>query len=200
MRINRVEAFSDGVFAVAITLLVLQFAVPEVQSGKLYAALVGQWPNLAAYVASFLTIGVMWVNHHTVLSHLKAVDRGILFINLVLLLFVVLVPYPTALLGHYLPSAQNGSVAAAFYAVIMTCISIGFQALVRWSVNHPKLLKPGIDSDRIRAALPRYSIGLVVYAASIGLAFVSAWLVVALYAAAAIYYSFNQLASSDRLS
>jgi uncharacterized membrane protein len=189
------EAFSDGVFAVAITLLVLQFTVPEVQSGRLFASLVGQWPNLATYAASFLTIGVMWVNHHTVLSHLKAVDRTIQFINLVLLLFVVLVPYPTALLGHYLQSRQDGAVSAAFYGSVMTCISIGFQALVRWSVNHPKLLNPGIDPDRIRAALPGYSIGLLVYAASIGLAFVSAWLVVAFYVAAAVYYAFNQLPS-----
>jgi uncharacterized membrane protein len=187
------EAFSDGVFAVAITLLVLQFTVPEVQSGGLSAALLGQWPGLLAYAASFLTIGVMWVNHHAALSHLKTVDRAILFINLVLLLFVVLVPYPTALLGHYLRSGQDSAVAAAFYGVIMTCIAIGFQALVGWAATHPNLLKPGIDAARMRSALPRYAIGLVVYAASIGLAFVSAWLVVGFYAAAALYYAFNQL-------
>src|SRR5216683_1035536 len=115
MNTSRLEAFSDGVFAVAITLLVLQFTIPEVESGKLLAKVLGQWPQLVTYVASFLTVGVVWVNHHTVFRNLRAVDRTIQFINLVLLMTVVLLPYPTALLGRYLNSGQNGSVAAAFY-------------------------------------------------------------------------------------
>ena len=75
MRTSRVEAFSDGVFAVAITLLVLQFIPPEVQSGKLLSALLRQWPQLVTYTASFLTVGVVWVNHHTIFRGLKEVDR-----------------------------------------------------------------------------------------------------------------------------
>ncbi|TMC94959.1 MAG: DUF1211 domain-containing protein, partial [Chloroflexi bacterium] len=113
MNTTRLEAFSDGVFAVAITLLVLQFTVPEVGSGQLLGKVLGQWPQLVTYVASFLTVGVVWVNHHTIFRNLRAVDRTIQFINLVLLLTVVLLPYPTALLGRYLNSGQNGSVAAA---------------------------------------------------------------------------------------
>ena len=84
MNTSRLEAFSDGVFAVAITLLVLQFTVPEVVSGKLLANLLGQWPQLVTYIASFLTVGVVWVNHHTIFRNLRAVDRTIQFINLVL--------------------------------------------------------------------------------------------------------------------
>jgi uncharacterized membrane protein len=194
MTVSRVEAFSDGVFAVAITLLVLQFAVPDVQSGKLLAELLRQWPLLITYVASFLTVGVIWVNHHTIFSGIKQTDRTLQFINLILLLFVVLVPYPTQLLAHYLQSYPNGSVAAAFYGIVMTGMGISFQAIVRWVLWHPHLLKPKVDPARIRAALPRFSIGLFVYVASIGLAFVNAWLVVALYAISAIYYAFNQLA------
>ena len=114
MSTSRLEAFSDGVFAVAITLLVLQFVDPGLQSGKLLPRLLGQWPQLATYGASFLTIGVIWVNHHTIFKGIRQVDRTIQFINLVLLLTVVLVPYPTALLGRYLNSGVDGSVAAAF--------------------------------------------------------------------------------------
>src|SRR6266853_525662 len=193
MSTSRVEAFSDGVFAVAITLLVLQFIVPDVQSGKLLAALLGQWPQLVTYVASFLTVGVVWVNHHTIFRGLKAVDRTIQFINLVLLLTVVLVPYPTELLGRYLNSGQNASVAAAFYAIVMTAMSISFQVLVAYALTHPKLLRPEVKATSVRSVIPRFGLGLVTYALAIGLSFLSATLVVALFAATAVYYAFNQL-------
>ncbi len=193
MNTSRLEAFSDGVFAVAITLLVLQFTVPEVESGKLLAKVLGQWPQLVTYVASFLTVGIVWMNHHTIFRNLRAVDRTIQFINLVLLLTVVLVPYPTALLGRYLNSGLNGSVAAAFYAVVMTVMAISFQCLVGWALTHPNLLRPEVHGARVGEVLPRFALGLVLYAVSIGLAFVSSWLVVALYVFNAIYYAFNQL-------
>jgi len=194
---SRLEAFSDGVFAVAITLLVLQFTVPEVASGKLLANLLGQWPQLVTYVASFLTVGVVWVNHHTIFRNLRAADRTIQFINLVLLLTVVLVPYPTALLGRYLNSGLDGSVAAAFYAVVITVMAISFQSLAAWALTHPNLLRPEIQGARVGTVLPRFALGLVIYAVSIGLAFVSTWLVVALYAFNAIYYAFNQLSWTE---
>lgn len=193
MSTSRVEAFSDGVFAVAITLLVLQFVVPDVQSGKLLAALLGQWPQLVTYVASFLTVGVVWVNHHAIFKGLRAVDRTIQFINLVLLLCVVLVPYPTELLGHYLNSPQDGSVAAAFYAVVMTMMSISFQVLVAWALTHPQLLQAEVRVRNLRSVIPRFGLGLITYAVSIALAFVSAPLVVAIYGITAVYYAFNQL-------
>ncbi len=198
MSTSRVEAFSDGVFAVAITLLVLQFTIPEVESGKLLAKVLGQWPQLVTYVASFLTVGVVWVNHHTIFRNLRAVDRTIQFINLVLLMTVVLVPYPTALLGRYLNSGFDGSVAAAFYAVVMTAMAIAFQFLVAWALTHPNLLRPEVQGARVGTVLPRFALGLVTYAVSIGLAFVSTWLVVALYAFTAIYYAFNQLSWEER--
>ena len=110
-----------------------------------------------------------------------------------LLLFIVLVPYPTQLLGYYVNSGVDGSVAAGFYAVVMTGMGITFQVLVAWAVTHPQLLKPSVNIVAVRATVPRYSLGLLVYAASIGLAFVNAWFVIALYALSAIYYAFNQL-------
>ncbi|HEV2028329.1 MAG TPA: TMEM175 family protein [Candidatus Dormibacteraeota bacterium] len=193
MNTTRLEAFSDGVFAVAITLLVLQFIAPDVQSGRLLAALLRQWPQLVTYVASFLTVGVLWVNHHTIFRGLQSIDRTIQFINLALLLTVVLVPYPTELLGRYLTSGLDGSVAAAFYGLVMTVMAVAFQALVAWALTHPNLLRPEVNVRRVRSVIPRFGLGLIVYAMSIPLAFVSAWLVVVLFAAIAIYYAFNQL-------
>jgi uncharacterized membrane protein len=194
---SRLEAFSDGVFAVAITLLVLQFIGPEVQSGGLLRALLAQWPQLVTYVASFLTVGVLWVNHHTIFRGLHSIDRTIQFINLALLLAVVLVPYPTELLGRYLTSSQDGPVAAAFYGLVMTVMAVAYQALVAWALTHPNLLRPQVNVRRVRSVIPRFGLGLVVYAMSIPLAFVSAWLVVVLFAAIAIYYAFNQLPWMD---
>ena len=193
MSTSRLGAFSDGVFAVAITLLVLQFSVPQAQSGQLLSSLLGQWPQLVTYTASFLTVGVLWVNHHAIFNGLRRVDRTIQFINVILLLTVVLVPYPTQLLGHYLNSGSDGSIAAAFYGVVMTLMSICFQALVAWALTHPDLLEPSVRARRLSSVIPRFGVGLISYAASIGLAFVSAWLVVAIYAATAVYYAFNQI-------
>src|SRR5436309_13539589 len=98
MRTNRVEAFSDGVLAMAITLLILEISVPDVKGDDLLDALGHQWPSYVAYVVSFLTIGIMWVNHHALFDHIRIVDRGLLFVNLFLLLAIAFVPFPTALL------------------------------------------------------------------------------------------------------
>ncbi len=193
MSTSRLEAFSDGVFAVAITLLVLQFVDPGAKNGELLSKLLGQWPQLATYGASFLTIGVIWVNHHTIFKGIREIDRTIQFINLVLLLLIVLVPYPTELLGRYLNSGQNASVAAAFYAIVMTAMSISFQVLVAYALTHPKLLRPEVKATSVRSVIPRFGLGLVTYALAIGLSFLSATLVVALFAATAVYYAFNQL-------
>jgi uncharacterized membrane protein len=193
MNTSRVEAFSDGVFAVAITLLVLQFAVPDAKSGQLLSKVLEQWPQLITYAASFLTIGVVWVNHHAIFRGIRAVDRTIQFINLVLLLLVVLVPYPTELLGRYLNSGRNGSAAAAVYAVVMTAMSICFQVLVVYALTHPHLLRPEVQVRSLRSVMPRFGLGLVTYAVAIGLSFVSATVVVAIFGFTAVYYAFNQL-------
>src|SRR6266566_22821 len=112
MATGRLEAFSDGVFAIAITLLVLDLAVParnRSEPGGLAAALGHQWPSYFAYLVSFLIIGIIWVNHHTVFDTVRLVDRPVLFANLALLLVVSALPFPTRLLAEYLtagPDAQ----------------------------------------------------------------------------------------------
>ena len=103
MSSRRTEAFSDGVFAIAITLLVLDLAVPPLQESErdgLAAALGHEWPSYFAYLVSFLVVGIIWINHHTMLTLLERVDRPVLFANLMLLLTVSVIPFPTRLLAE----------------------------------------------------------------------------------------------------
>jgi uncharacterized membrane protein len=93
---SRTEAFSDGVFAIAATLLVLELKVPHVEPGGLWDALLEQWPSYATYVVSFLIIGIIWVNHHAVMERIRRVNRRLLFMNLVFLMVVAVIPFPTA--------------------------------------------------------------------------------------------------------
>ncbi len=114
----RLEAFSDGVIAVAITLLALDLTVPQPGHGELFAQLGDHWPQFAAYAVSFFTIGIIWVNHHARVSMIAVVDRTVLFINLVLLMFVVLIPFATATMATYLTSTNEEShIATAVYYV-----------------------------------------------------------------------------------
>src|SRR6476660_4703305 len=102
MSTERTETFSDGVFAIAITLLVLQIGVPKPGSGSLARALGEQWPAYASYLVSFFTIGIIWINHHAVFASLERSDRGLLLLNLLLLAWVALIPWPTDLIAEYM--------------------------------------------------------------------------------------------------
>jgi uncharacterized membrane protein len=117
---NRLEAFSDGVFAIAITLLVIELHTPEVgEGGSLAAALWAQWPSYVAYLVSFLTIGVIWLNHHRVFTQVALVDGPLLVLNLVVLLWTALIPFPTAVVARYLgQGGEHAETAVAFYLAL----------------------------------------------------------------------------------
>jgi uncharacterized membrane protein len=125
VRKSRAEAFSDGVFAVAATVLVFNLADPKVGSG-LGQALVSEWPSYAAYAISFSTIVVIWVNHHAVLDALERLDRRLLFINGLVLLTVAAIPFPTGLLAHYLQAGHDQTAASVAYGLTMTTMSVAF--------------------------------------------------------------------------
>ena len=127
MATNRLENFSDAVFAIAITLLVLEINVPT--GDRLWHELAGEWPSFAGYAVSFAVIGIIWINHHAVLDHLRRADRGILVLNLVLLLWIGFLPFPTALLAEHLKSGAGEEVAAAVYSGAMTLMGASFGAL-----------------------------------------------------------------------
>src|SRR5215472_3436954 len=123
---RRAEAFSDGVFAVAITVLV--FDLLSIGRGALTArVLLDAWPSYFAYVVSFLTIGIMWINHHTILAHVNRVDRPLLVLNLLLLMGIVAIPFPTALVSEHL-GKPGASAATVTYGLVMIAISAGFAA------------------------------------------------------------------------
>ena len=125
---GRVETFSDGVFAIAITLLVLTIAQPS-DFGRLAHQLVNRWPSLAAYVVSFTVIGIMWVNHHTIFTHLRVVNRGLFYFNLLLLMTIVFIPYPTEVFGEALSRRHGATTAAVFYSATMTINALAWASL-----------------------------------------------------------------------
>jgi uncharacterized membrane protein len=189
---ERLEAFSDAVIAIAITLLVLEIHVPDVGSGGLISALWHDWPSFVAYTVSFVVIGLIWVSHHAMFERIAAIDRALLFINLLLLLGVAFIPFPTALLAAYVrEGGTNASIAAAVYSTTMTAIGLIF-TLMWWHLyRHPDLLAEGITQDRVRLSVRRSLVGPGVYAASIGLAFISAPACFVVYALVAFYFAWG---------
>jgi uncharacterized membrane protein len=197
METTRVEAFSDGVFAIAITLLVLNLAVPAAGKphGRLAHQLGLEWPSYAAYVVSFLVIGIIWVNHHSMFRMIVRADRPLLFLNLMLLLVVAVIPFPTGLLAGYIRHGPaDAHLAAAVYSATMLVMSFCFAALWLW-VTRPGggLLHERLDPGAGRAALQRFGLGTLVYALAIALSFLSAVLTLVFHFVIAMYYVFDQL-------
>jgi uncharacterized membrane protein len=193
---RRTEAFSDGVFAIAITLLVLDLVVPSRQEAAehgLAQALAHEWPAYFAYLVSFLIVGIIWVNHHTVFDKIRLVDRPVLFANLALLLVVSLIPFPTRLLSDYLTAGADSHVAAAVYSATMLAMGLAYSVLWWTITRDARLLHEGADPKASRAALRRFGLGNIFYVATIGLSFVNATATLAMHGALAIYYCFDQL-------
>jgi uncharacterized membrane protein len=190
---KRTEAFSDGVFAIAATLLVLELKVPHVEQGGLSDALLERWPSYATYVVSFLTIGIIWVNHHAVMERIKSVDRLLLFLNLVFLMAVAAIPFPTALLADYLRAGHDEGLASAIYGATMAVMGIAFGIVWAYAVLSDDLLYDGIDPDRARRSLLIFASGNPLYLLAIGVSLLSAELALAIYALLALFYLFDVL-------
>jgi uncharacterized membrane protein len=204
---RRAESFSDGVFAVAITVLIFNL-LPIGRGGLSYRVLGEAWPQYAAYVVSFLTIGIMWMNHHTLFGHVRLIDRPLLVLNLLLLMGIVAIPFPTALVAEHLtgPNRTGGPVAAVVYGVVMIVISLCYNAIWEYLVHRAEALGssstrqmlrdaiPGFGSSPPLSRIPRWSLGLIGYLAGVLLAaFVSAAASLAVYGALAVWYLFDHL-------
>jgi uncharacterized membrane protein len=188
---NRLEAFSDGVIAVAITLLVLNLNVPDPASTTDLAHALGrQWPLYAAYITSFITIGIIWINHHAMISRLRQADRMILALNLLLLLWIAVLPFATNLMATYLKQPHGQHLAAAIYSGSLLAMSITFSALNR-HILFPKshLLALELAPERRREIFVRSITGLVPYAIATALAPVSAYVTLAICGAVAAFYA-----------
>jgi TMEM175 potassium channel family protein len=187
---NRLEAFSDGVIAVAITLLVLGITVPAGGRGTLSHALLERWPEYAAYVVSFLTIGIIWINHHVMIGRLREADHVILILNLVLLMTIGILPFATDLMAHYLRRSEGQSLAAAVYAGCFGLMAIAFGTLNRHLlIDKAHLLKVEMALDQRKLILRRSTLGLVPYVVATGFAFVSPYLTLAICGALALFYA-----------
>jgi uncharacterized membrane protein len=190
MRTNRLEAFSDGVFAIAITLLVLELRVPEGAGDHLAHELARQWPSYLAYLVSFLVIGIIWMNHHAVVDHLREADRPLMALNLFLLLWTSLIPWPTRLVAEYMREGGDPErVAALIYAGTMTMMGFAFGLLWRYATSHRDLLAVDLSEAEIARRTRRFTIGAPIYAVSILVALFSAPACLVIIAALAVYYA-----------
>jgi uncharacterized membrane protein len=190
------EAFSDGVFAVAITLLALDLKPGEGSTLGEQLTARSAVAHYAAYVVSFLVIGIIWVNHHSVFRQVAQVDRTLLFLNLSLLLFVAAIPFTTALLAEHLTEAADSHPAAFAYSAVMFLMGISFGVLWWWVVRGGRLLERPLSRADERAALRRFAVGNLAYLALMGLAFVSAVATLAGHLLVAIYYILDQVRQS----
>ena len=156
---GRVEAFSDGVLAIAVTLLVLDLRPPQHAPGQLVAGLLGQWPAYLGYVASFLYIAVIWLNHHQTFARIRTVDRGLHFANIAVLFTVALLPFPTAVLADALREGNraDAGAAVALYAAIAALMCASWWWLFGYLYRHPDLVHDEhvayFPQGRVRAAV-----------------------------------------------
>jgi TMEM175 potassium channel family protein len=193
MPTGRLEAFSDGVFAIAITLLVLEIKVPANAGGRLAHALGTQWPSYLAYVVSFLVIGIIWINHHAVIDHLRRADLALMGLNLFLLLWIGVIPWPTRLVAEYMrEGGEPERVAALVYAGTMTMMGVAFGLLWTYASSDRRLLGSDLSDAEIKRRTRRFTLGAPIYAASIVVALFSAPACLAIIAGLAVYYALPQ--------
>lgn len=188
---GRIEAFSDCVFSIAITLLILEIKVPpaaDVQTyGTLLNALLRQWPSYLAYVLSFMSVLIMWMNHHKLFRHIHRSDHLFLVLNGLLLMAVTVVPFPTALLAAFITGAQ-GKTAAAVYSGVFLIIAILFHAVWSYASYRNRLLARTHDVQSVAAISRQYRFGPLMYLIALLLAFVSVWASVGMCMALAVFF------------
>jgi uncharacterized membrane protein len=169
---------------------VLEIKVPEHPKNGLGQALLDQWPTYASYVVSFFVIGIIWMNHHAVFDHLVRADRTLLFLNLLLLLWVGLLPWPTNVLGQYMrEGGADERVAAILYTGVMTLLGASFGLLWTYATRHRELLGDTLSDAEIRVRTRRFTAGTPVYAFAMLVALVSAPVCLLINALLAVYYA-----------
>ena len=195
---SRLEAFSDGVFAVAITLLVLNFVIDGPKGPhELLFQLKHLWPTFLAYLVSFFMIGIIWVNHHVLVRSIVLVDRTLLFLNLVLLLFVVLIPFATEIVADYrLARNWDAEISVAVYAAVFFGMSIGFSSIFEWTLHGERVSQP-LPPERHWPARIRFVIGGLVYLVAFGVALLNAVAGFVLIALVAVYYIVERTPTSS---
>ena len=197
----RIEAFSDGVFAIAITLLVLELKVPkpsELNGESLLFALRGEWHSYVAFLGGFGAILIMWFNHHMLFNYIRRVDTWMPYLNGFLLMTICVVPWPTALLAEYWGDPQEKS-AAIVFSGWMVLLAIAFNALWRYSTHKGRLLAHDVDMTQVNKITRQYSFGPIMYLVAFGLAFYNATASVMLCMVMAAFFTCSEAFDTRRL-
>jgi uncharacterized membrane protein len=178
MKKERLEAFTDGVYAIVITLLILDIRIPAVRPEALGAALIAMLPQVFTYVLSFFVIALYWFSHHRVAQQVKLVDGTFVWLNMIWLLFVTIMPFPTALLGRYplLP------IPIAIYGADLILANVTGFIILAYMNAHPELCYTIIDGKVLRSQVPVYALTNGTYIVAIGFGWYFPWLSYALYA------------------
>lgn len=188
----RTEAFSDGVFAIAITLLVLDLKVPSPADASdasgLVTRLLAEWPGYVGYLLSFVMIGIMWANHHNIFRYIRRTDNTFVILNILFLLCVSFVPFPTGVLARFLVVPQDRAVATAFYAATLTMTGVTYNVLWRYAVHGHRLLAEGVRPEVIQRINRQFLAGPVMYAVATAAAFVSVTVSLGIIALLALLY------------
>jgi uncharacterized membrane protein len=191
METNRVESFSDAVFAFAITVLVLAIGVPEA-GAPLGPSLVELWPSYLAYIMSFVVIGAIWINHHAMFRHIVRADAWVLMLNLLQLLFIAFLPFPTAVLAQAFLSGIDEPLATAFYGVTLAALGVSVTATWAYASRDHQLLDDRITPEKARRLLRRYLVGPVFYAVAAAVGLVMPLLAVAMFVGLNVYFLLPQ--------
>ncbi len=184
METERLETFSDGVFAIAATLLILEIQLPP--TGSVTQGLLDLWPSYLAYAISFLTIGIMWINHHSICKQVDRVDRTFLAINVVFLMVIAFLPFPTSVLASHLH--QDAKAAVFFYGLTNVLMAVMFNAVWFYASIGRRLISADADERTISGISRAFRPGVPLYALATLSALVSSWLALALFAGLALFY------------
>ena len=186
---SRLETFADGVFAIAATLLILNVDAQVGEgSGAIGHRLLEIWPSYIAYAVSFVTIGIIWSNHHTVMNQLGRVDRTFLLLNVFLLMCVAFLPFPTRLVAEHVRNRHELQPAALAYGATMTVMAVTYIALWLYAARNGRLLRPDSDPRTVSGITRSYLPGSPLYLTATLIAFASPLASVALFAAIALFY------------
>jgi len=181
---NRLEAFSDGIFAFAATLLILNLAVSGHPLGQ---QLLDIWPSYVAYAVSFITIGIIWTNHHTVMHQLAHVDRFFLMVNVLFLMFIAFIPFPTRLLALNLQS-EGAQAAAITYGITLTATAVLFNVLWRYAAHERRLLRHDAEQKLVDGIGRSYLVGPLMYLGATLVALVNPIASAGVYVAVGVFY------------
>ena len=189
MSTNRLETFADGVFAIAATLLILNVDAQVGEgSGEIGKRLLEIWPSYIGYAVSFVTIGIIWSNHHTVMGQLGKVDRTFLMLNILLLMCVAFLPFPTRLVAEHLRDRHDLQPAAFAYGATMTATAICYITLWLYASRRGRLLRDGYNPRTVSGITRTYLPGAPLYATATLLAFASPLASVAIFGGIALFY------------